>query len=73
MLVNTKGGSSVGCTPFLYQCGDNTVWLRVFIGWVEQSETQQTLVNVGFPSVNPTYIIIYFGLNRKVLNVEMSN
>jgi glycerol kinase len=25
------------------------------------------VVNVGFPIVNPTYIIIYFGLNRKVL------
>ncbi|MFM2061556.1 MAG: hypothetical protein RLZZ507_1226 [Cyanobacteriota bacterium] len=49
----------------------NTVRLRVFVGWVEQSETQQTLVNVGFPIVNPTYIMIFFGLNRKVLKEKV--
>ncbi|BAZ79716.1 hypothetical protein SR1949_14290 [Sphaerospermopsis reniformis] len=29
----------------------NTARLRIFVGWVEQSETQRTLVNVGFRSL----------------------
>ncbi|WP_251958136.1 hypothetical protein [Nostoc commune] len=32
----------------------NTARLKKFVGWVEQSETQQSLGNVGFRSSNAT-------------------
>jgi hypothetical protein len=37
----------------------NTFWVRIFVGWVEQSETQQMPVNVGFrSSTQPTYFCV---------------
>jgi len=48
----------------------NTVRLRIFVGWVERSETQQTLVNVGFRSSTQPTLFRCFGLNRKVLNAN---
>jgi hypothetical protein len=45
----------------------NTARLRIFVGWVEQSETQQTLVNVGFRSSTQPTRFYFFVLNRQVL------
>jgi hypothetical protein len=43
----------------------------IFVGWVEQSETQQTPQNVGFrSSTQPTHFL-FFCLNRVVLRPEL--
>ncbi|MEH2319894.1 hypothetical protein [Nostoc sp.] len=43
------------------------VQLRIIVGWVERSETQQSTENVGFrPSTQPTLVLV-FDFNPSVL------
>gem|GEM_PF-2235059 len=45
----------------------NTLGLRIIVGWVERSETQQSTENVGFrPSTQPTQVKV-FDFNPSVL------
>ncbi len=46
-------------TPYL-----NTVQLRIIVGWVERSETQQMLENVGFRSSTQPTQIYFYGLTE---------
>ena len=43
----------------------NTVRLRIFVGWVEQSETQEMSINVGFRSSTEPTEFYFLGLTEK--------
>ncbi|MHC5715757.1 MAG: hypothetical protein ACYTX0_27355 [Nostoc sp.] len=57
--VNRPRGRGTAMLCPYERCG-NTVRLRIFVGWVERSETQQTLQLLGFVPQPNLHIFIFW-------------